>query len=325
MVGFGDSFYAYAVLKAIKEAYPNSRLEFISPHDTFRQVFQPVNFFDFQNKSYRDIHWINASPLQNYDIWFCLRPMTYSAANPRLYTHEVYSVSLKRQIELHGEEFISNPKEGERRMMGGGHLPAIDVYNHCLNLNADFYDAREVIASHSSYKDYENPFGGDYITFHQWGYTKNGYNTKFWPYEYWRELADKIRSEYGIRIIQLGAPNEIAMNGRIENRLGQTNFFNSCKIVENASLHIDIEGSMVHAAALMKAPTLCLSGPSMEYWRHEDSPDVDYLVNEGSCHLMPCEANTHGWHWGCPLGHHKCMNELSVERVFEEAKRKMNS
>lgn len=322
--GFGDAFYAYSVLKAIKEAYPVSEIEFISPHDTFRQVFHNPGFFGFSNKGYGEIHWINANPLQDYDMWFCLRPMTYSAARPQLYSNKIYSVSLERQIALHGDAFLTNPREGEHRMYGGGRLPAIDVYNHCLNLDADFYDSIDVIRNHPDYKSYDNPFKGDYITMHQWGYTKNDYNTKFWQYEYWRELAERIQSEYGLRIIQLGAPGEIPMDGVIENRLGQTNFFNSCRIIEDAKLHIDIEGSMVHAAALVKAKTLCLAGPSMEYWRHLDSPDITYLVNEGSCPLMPCEANTHGWHWRCCLEHHNCMNGLSSDRVFEEAKRILN-
>jgi len=319
--GFGDSFYTYVVLKAIKKAYPNSNIDFISPHNTFKQVFCNTNFFNFINKNYQDIHRLNDKPLEQYDIWYCLRPMNYSVAKSQLYEHEIYSVSLQRQIEIHGEEFTINPRIAEHKMYGGGRLPAIEVFNHTFNLDANFYDAEEVITNHPDYQEYQNPFKGEYITFHQWGYTRNGHNAKFWPYEYWRELGSLLIKEYGIRIIQIGAPNEIPMGDKIENQLGKTNFFNSCKIIKESKLHIDIEGSLVHVAAMSNIPTICLAGPSMEYWRHNDCASIQYIINNGACHLMPCEANTEGWHKRCCLEHHKCMNELSVDKVFEEIKK----
>lgn len=317
--GFGDAFYAYSVLKSIQRVYPNSKIELLSPSKNFYQIFHN-SIVDFSSKNYSDIHRITDNPLIYYDIWFCLRPMTYSISRPQMLLNEKYRKSIENQVKLHGEIFLKNPRVAENKMYGAGKLPAIDVFNYCLNLDADFYDAIPVISNNKGYINYNNPFKGDYITFHQWAYTSIGFNSKFWPYENWERLANMIKKEYGIRIIQIGGAGEKPMGGPIENKLGNGNVFNSCKIIKDSKLHIDIEGSLIHCCALLNTKAISLTGPSMAYWRHYDNKNITYITSDNECKLMPCEENTDGWHRSCILKHHKCMSAISVDMVFDKVK-----
>jgi len=329
--GFGDAFFSYAVLKAIKRKFPESTIEFLTPQGTFSEVFKHQDFCIHRQSTYREIYQIQRSCLNVFDIFYCLRPSTFSVINWKKIKHTDYFNQLKNsatnQKNFFGDYWEVNPeKAAGGKVWGNGAIQAIDGFNHIHCLDSNFDDAKESIENSRAFKEFENSKvfqelkNQKFVTFHQWGFVGHGtWTTKFWPYEKWQELAKKIKKELGIRIIQIGGKNEIAMNGEIENFLDKNNFLESCRLIQEAQIHVDVEGSLIHAAALLNEPAIALTGPTGKYWRHEEKECVDYIFSKPRCEIQPCEFSHGGsWNWGCPLSNHICMNEISVEQVFEK-------
>lgn len=331
--GFGDAFFAYATIKAIKRAYPSSHIELLCPHGSFLTLFHNCNFCSIRRASYGEIYEIEKRWQEYYDMWFSLRPRTYSAYDQSLLNYSsirsICEVSIERQNSLHCEDFYINKNKrdiAERKLYGDGDIEALDVMNYIHNLDSKFEEVREGIESclprNMSMKD-------PYVTVHQWAFTGRGrFNSKFWPIDYWRKLANFIKNKLGYNIIQLGSTGEDFLGDPIINYLGRTDFFSSLRMMQDAVLHIDIEGSLIHASEALQIPCISLVGPSAKYWRHSRSNCITYVAPDPSlCDIMECERFEGGWHYRCAKkdGYALCMESISPEDVWNVIINKINT
>lgn len=78
--------------------------------------------------------------------------------------------------------------------------------------------------------------------------------------------------------------------------------------VKHAELMITTDSGPRHFASAFGVPVITLFGPTHIAWSETYSPLAVHLQHKIDC--GPCQKRT------CPLGHHRCMNELSVDRVF---------
>jgi ADP-heptose:LPS heptosyltransferase len=329
--GYGDAFYSYSLLEGFLKKFPLMSIEFISPSGavldimssskkwkSFRTTYQAFGNMQHIFSKYYDV-LINVSP----DPYFL-----YSIGNNNIYDEE-FNVILQKQIEAYGKDFLINPFScGKNMNYIKENTEAIDVYNNLFNINAIFSDAKQSITDNDDYKNYEPTLNkNEYITFHQWAYVGHGnYSTKFWPYGYWRELARLIKENFDIPIIQLGAARETFMNGEINNYLGKTNFFQSCKLIENSLINVDVEGSLIHAAALLNSNSIAITGPTSYYWRHNDLPNIQYVLAKNTkCDLAPCENKCSQWNFKCNIETHSCLTNITPEEIFEIIKIQVNS
>lgn len=326
--GIGDSIAAYCVLMAIKKAYPTSIIEFLSPHQSFLEIVSRVPGCSARRVSYRDIFKLEHSWKKDYDAWFSLRPRTYSVYSENILQYsgiaDIASVSMKRQNDFYGVDMSAEQNSrdiAESKLYGSGDIEFMKVYNYIHNLGGSFSDAKDALLSLMPRCNIEP--NKPYITFHQWAFTGRGtFNSKFWPVSYWQELARLVKSELQMDVYQVGNGNEHHLGGQIINILGKTSFYESLSFISNACLHVDIEGSLIHACAALGLPAISLVGPSMKYWRHQDS-SIKYLVADPEiCDIMECEKLECGWHYHCRKknGYALCMEAITPDMVFDEIK-----
>jgi heptosyltransferase-2 len=64
-----------------------------------------------------------------------------------------------------------------------------------------------------------------------------------------------------------------------------------------------------HFAAAFDVPVVSLFGPTHVRWSYTHYDKEFHLQIPVDC--GPCQRRT------CPLGHHKCMRDLSVEQVYQ--------
>jgi heptosyltransferase-2 len=129
---------------------------------------------------------------------------------------------------------------------------------------------------------------------------------KRWPY--FGELAGRV----ALPVVLLGSPKEreqcAAIKGR--NLAGETTLDEAIELIAGAQFVVANDSGLMHVAAALGRPQVALFGSSSP--KHtpplSDQARVLWLGIECS----PCYARV------CPLGHFRCMQELTVEMVEQK-------
>ena len=131
---------------------------------------------------------------------------------------------------------------------------------------------------------------------------------KRWPY--FRELAAQLDAQ----IVILGSQSDKAAAEQIpgKNLAGRTTLDEAIDLIAGAKAVVTNDSGLMHVAAAAGTPQVALFGSSSPEHTPPLSPAARVLWLKVEC--SPCFERV------CPLGHFKCMMELSVERVLQELK-----
>jgi heptosyltransferase-2 len=142
---------------------------------------------------------------------------------------------------------------------------------------------------------------------------------KLWPDEYFAELARRIVTELEYDILILCGPQEqerarkimdVAKSPRVFTVAEQQPSIGLSKAcVRRSRLLVTTDSGPRHFAAAFDVPVVSLFGPTHMRWsdtHYDKETNLQIPVDCG-----PCQQRT------CPLGHHKCMRDLSVEQVYQ--------
>jgi heptosyltransferase-2 len=131
---------------------------------------------------------------------------------------------------------------------------------------------------------------------------------KRWPY--FRELAATLDSQ----IVLLGSSSDKKEAERIpgKNLVGQTTLDEAIDLIAGAAMVVSNDSGLMHIAAATGTRQVALFGSSSP----EHTPPLSAVARVVWLRVdcSPCFQRV------CPLGHFKCMNGLSVQRVLEEIK-----
>ena len=131
---------------------------------------------------------------------------------------------------------------------------------------------------------------------------------KRWPY--FRELSSQLQSQ----IVVLGSVSDkeaaAGISGR--NLVGQTTLDEAIDLIAGAAAVVTNDSGLMHVAAATGTPQVALFGSSSPEHTPPLSPAARVVWLKIEC--SPCFARV------CPLGHFKCMNDMSVQRVMREIK-----
>jgi heptosyltransferase-2 len=131
---------------------------------------------------------------------------------------------------------------------------------------------------------------------------------KRWPY--FRELAAKLDGQ----IVLLGSSSDKKEAEQIpgKNLVGQTTLDEAIDLIAGATAVVSNDSGLMHVAAALGRPLVALFGSSSPEHTPPLSPRARVLWLKIEC--SPCFERV------CPLGHFRCMQELSVQRVLDELK-----
>ena len=142
------------------------------------------------------------------------------------------------------------------------------------------------------------------------------WETKIWPAHHFADLADRL-AERGLVPVLLGGPREKALAEAVQARAGArcidttgNPVAEALAILARSSVVVGGDTGLVHAARALGVPTVALFGPSSP--AAHDLGERQRAVTLG-LECSPCSA--HGQR-RCPLGHHRCMRDLSAETVL---------
>jgi heptosyltransferase-2 len=144
--------------------------------------------------------------------------------------------------------------------------------------------------------------------------------SKLWPIEYFAQLAQRVVDELGQPVLVFCGPGERERARQIVQLAGRENVvsmadqpmdFGTAKaVLRRGRLMVSTDSGPRHIAAAFGVPVITLYGPLLPIWSRNPTQKAVHLMAE---HLdcLGCGRPK------CPLGHHACMKQLSVDRVYE--------
>ncbi|RPI46370.1 MAG: lipopolysaccharide heptosyltransferase II [Betaproteobacteria bacterium] len=141
---------------------------------------------------------------------------------------------------------------------------------------------------------------------------------KRWPAEHYAALADRLIAA-GASVWLIGSPNDAPIGtsiaervarGSVANLCGRTSLGDAVDLLSAAGLVISNDSGLMHVAAGLDRPLIALYGSSSPAYTPPLAPEARVLSLALDC--SPCFERE------CPLGHLRCLWDLTPERVWTE-------
>jgi heptosyltransferase-2 len=150
---------------------------------------------------------------------------------------------------------------------------------------------------------------------------------KLWPVESFGELARRIARSADHDVLVMCGPKERDIARRIVEIAGCDRVFSMADqpldlgtakaCIRRGNLMVSTDSGPRHVASALGLPVVALYGPMLPIWSENPTQTAVNLVLDLPC--VGCHQRT------CPLGHHRCMRDLTVDRVFEESLKILNA
>ena len=145
---------------------------------------------------------------------------------------------------------------------------------------------------------------------------------KRWPPTHFAQLAARLAAR-GMQIWLVGSPNDkLAASSVLQaagepgrsilDLTGRTDLGTAIDLLSLANIVVSNDSGLMHAAAAVGSPLVALFGSSSPVYTPPLSPVAQIARIDISC--SPCFQRE------CPLGHFKCMRELSADTVYNLAR-----
>ena len=159
---------------------------------------------------------------------------------------------------------------------------------------------------------------GDFVAFAPgsiWG-------SKRWPY--YKELAQRLAGAGRAGIVAVGGPEDAllgeeiaaaarAKGGTAANGCGRLTLRESAALIGRARLLVTNDSAPLHLASAQGTPVVAVFGPTIPEFGFGPIGTGDVAIGVEGLVCRPCSR--HGPP-ACPLGHHRCMQDLHVGRVL---------
>ena len=142
-------------------------------------------------------------------------------------------------------------------------------------------------------------------------------SAKRWPTAHFAALAETIRAAHpGARIVLLGSAKDrvvcddiVAQAPFAQNLAGVTSLGQAITLIARADAVVSNDSGLLHIASALNRPVIALYGPTDP----DHAPPFSDIAASLSLRLecAPCRQRE------CPLGHHRCMQELRAPTVWQ--------
>lgn len=144
----------------------------------------------------------------------------------------------------------------------------------------------------------------------------SAWGTKRWPF--FPELARLVAGDFQIVVIggeaeaSLAANIQIAAPGKTVDATGELSVLASAELIRRAVAIVSNDSAPMHLASAMNTPTVAVFGPTVPEFGFGPLADSRMVAGVNHLDCRPCDR--HGPQ-RCPLGHWRCMRELSAEQI----------
>lgn len=145
----------------------------------------------------------------------------------------------------------------------------------------------------------------------------SAWGTKRWPY--YVELAKRLAADYRIAIIGSKEDSTIAAEitdalppDTVINAVGILPLLASAELIGRAQAIVTNDSAPQHLASAMGTPTLTIFGPTVPEFGFGPLAERNAVAGHAKLSCRPCDR--HGPE-RCPLGHWRCMRELTPDYI----------
>ena len=145
----------------------------------------------------------------------------------------------------------------------------------------------------------------------------SAWGTKRWPY--YVELAKRLAGDYKIAVVGSKADSAIAKEitdalppDTVIDATGVLPLLASAELIGRAQAIVTNDSAPQHLASAMGTPTLTIFGPTVPEFGFGPLAERNAVAGHDKLNCRPCDR--HGPE-RCPLGHWRCMRELSPEYI----------
>lgn len=147
--------------------------------------------------------------------------------------------------------------------------------------------------------------------------------SKLWPTPYFAALARRVATDLECNVLVLCGPRERevaadiargAAHPRVASLAAEAVGIGLSKAcIRRAALVVTTDSGPRHIAAAFDVPVITLFGPTDPAWSENRFARDEHLQLDLPC--APCQQRV------CPLGHHQCMRNLTIDDVFRAVER----
>ena len=153
--------------------------------------------------------------------------------------------------------------------------------------------------------------------------------TKCWPAENYAKLITRMEKELGLTSLLIGGPKDLEVSEQVArltdghpiNLATKTSLTELMALMKRLKLFVTNDSGPMHIATAFGVPTLAIFGPTTKELGFFPYGEGHRVIEVKNLPCRPCAL-----HGGkkCPLGHFKCMKDISVDEVFNNVKEMLN-
>ena len=142
---------------------------------------------------------------------------------------------------------------------------------------------------------------------------------KQWPASHYAALGEQL-TQQGWQVLIMGSKADAVVGEEIAagitdknnviNLCGKTLLGEAIDLIATADQVVSNDSGLMHIAAALNRPLVAIYGPTSPAFTPPLSDNANLVQIDIEC--SPCFKRT------CPLGHHKCMQELRPEQIFTQ-------
>ena len=139
------------------------------------------------------------------------------------------------------------------------------------------------------------------------------HKTKRWQQDRYAELINRLINDgYEIRIFGSDSSTLVDANSKANNYCGKLTLVETAQKISECDYFISNDTGLMHIASACQIPILAIYGSSVKELGFTPYR-VRHDIIEHDIWCRPCSHIGRGF---CPLGHFKCMNEITVDEVY---------
>lgn len=322
----GDVVMATPALRALREKFADAEiLAVCRPH--LKELLEGLNLFDRhidfnpRGDSKKMRTWSVSRRLKHEQIDLAvLFTNSFRTAGIAWYTGAKQRVGFSRNLRRFLLTDLLEPKHASIPH------PVIDEYLRIVGHLGCRTDSRkmELAVSQDDEIAFSDFWNGSLSNMVSWGYVclspGGAYGpAKHWPSYNFAQLAKRIASKLGRPVVVLSGPAERERAVRIVEMARHPYVVTTAKgpvsigltkaAIKNSELLVTTDSGPRHFAPPFGVPVVTLFGPTYIEWSETFYEKAVHLQLDVDC--GPCQQRI------CPLGHHKCMEDLTVDQVYD--------
>lgn len=343
--GIGDAIMFYPALVLLKKHLPDSQIDMLAMFSQVRDIFQTsphlnrIYHIDFLHQTkFKSLREVMAIRRNRYDFSLNVYPSNrweYNLLQRILGAKKRIAVRYlnvsKRELDFLNTDLIDEVRDRHNVLQNFDEIKVI-----VPDITEDELGPYEIMIIKED-KDWSDKYirdnnlnGRTLIGFHAGSQTFKGHINKRWDYKKYIEIANRLASDFGAKVMLFGTESDV--NNNILEQTGEISLVPETKtitqsiaLMKRCKLVVSNDTAIMHIAAALQVPTIGIFGYTnyreLYPWKNK------HIIIRRELDCSPCFFNSPR-----PVNciftgeeEFKCIKGIAVDEVYEACKKLLSS